>query len=77
MTNFKIGQQVLIKDSTFLPYVSQVGWYRNGKTATVIDEFYGIVVIKLNEQPPFTKVSEIGLWKDELNAIEVIENDIL
>jgi len=73
MTHFEIGQQAIIKDYSLLPRVSQVSYYKTGATVTIVDVFYGIVEIKLNEQPPCTKVASIGLWKEEHQAIEVIE----
>lgn len=72
MTHFEIGQQAIIKDNSLLPNVSQVSYYKKGATVTIVDVFYGIVEIKLNEQPKYTKVASIGLWKEEHEAIEVI-----
>ena len=75
MTHFKIGQQAVIKDNSLLPNVSQVSYYKTGATVTIVDVFYGIVEIKLNEQPRCTKVASIGLWKAEHEAIEVIDSE--
>lgn len=73
MTKFEIGQQAIIKDESFLPNVSNISYFKKGAQVTIVDVFYGIVEITLNEQPKYKKVASIGLWKEGHNAIEVIK----